>query len=533
MRTRHRTLILWAICGVVLATLLFAAPAFTASPRAVVVSEIAWMGTTVSYADEWIELYNNTGSPIDLTGWTLAAADGTPTISLSGSIPAGGYFLLERTDDTTVPGVAYDVKYTGDLGNGGEDLVLRDAGSGIVDRVDCSAGWYAGHNDAKVPMVRVDLAAEGSLAENWTYNPRCGTATNSLGEVHQCVLSETLTGTGFSYEVYFNDLATTATGITTDPTEMENRLLALIDGAQSSIDIALYGLDRQSVVDALISANGRGVTVRVVGDDDAALEYSAAYQQLVNAGIPPVLDDSGYIQHNKFLVVDSQVVWTGSTNFTDTGFTLNANNSVVITDTVMAGIYTQEFEEMWVDTYFHNDKSDNTTHLLDYNGTRVKSFFSPTDLVAFEVWGELAGADESIHFAMFYWTDPLLADRAIERMQEGVTVKGVWDQLGMANSGDQAERMCEAGAQIGTEDLPGKVHHKFAVIDVYGSDPTVILGSYNWTDSGAYQNDENTLIIHDAALAEAYYQEWERLWGTLTPERICNAPVVYLPLVEK
>ena len=48
----------------------------------VVISEIAWMGTTASDDDEWIELHNNTRSDFDLTGWTLQAADGTPSITL-------------------------------------------------------------------------------------------------------------------------------------------------------------------------------------------------------------------------------------------------------------------------------------------------------------------------------------------------------------------------------------------------------------------------------------------------------------------
>jgi len=43
------------------------------------------------------------------------------------------------------------------------------------------------------------------------------------------------------------------------------------------------------------------------------------------------------------------------------------------------------------------------------------------------------------------------------------------------------------------------------VIDVEGDDPVVILGSYNWTGSGAYDNDENTLIVYDRDLARAYY----------------------------
>jgi phosphatidylserine/phosphatidylglycerophosphate/cardiolipin synthase-like enzyme len=59
----------------------------------------------------------------------------------------------------------------------------------------------------------------------------------------------------------------------------------------------------------------------------------------------------------------------------------------------------------------------------------------------------------------------------------------------------------------------------------------VIMGSCNWTAAGAYDNDENTLIIHDRELAQAYYAEWQRLWATVPVERVCNALEVYLPAV--
>ena len=81
----------------------------SAAPGDVIISEIAWGGTAASANDEWIELYNTTASPIDLTGWTLNAADGSPSIALSGSIAGMGYFLLERTDDTTVSDIAADL----------------------------------------------------------------------------------------------------------------------------------------------------------------------------------------------------------------------------------------------------------------------------------------------------------------------------------------------------------------------------------------------------------------------------------------
>ncbi len=498
------------------------APNRSASYLEVVVNEIAWMGTASSATAEWVELYNNTNAAIDLTNWTLRALDGTPSITLTGSIPAHGYYLLERPSDATVPEVRADQIYTGALSNEGELLELRDATYTLIDAIDSSLGWFAGHADARVPMVRVDAAASGNQASNWTHNPRCGSPTNSAGISHTCTLTTTSVGTDLEYAVYFNPHATTAVTTTLTPTPMETALLNHLAAATSTIDLALYGLNRQSLINALIAAHQRGVTVRVVGDDDAALhEYAAGYQALLSAGIPVITDTSSYIQHNKFILIDAQVVWTGSTNFTDTGFTFNANNALVITSTTLADVYALEFEELWSGA-FQNGKTDNTPHLLDYNGTLVQSYFSPTDLVAFEVWDELAHTADTLHFAMFFWTDDLLAQRTVERLADGVEVYGVWDQLGAGNVASDDETLCAAGAHNAIESFPGKLHHKFAVLDVFGADPRVILGSYNWTDSGAYNNDENTLIIHDRALAAAYYQEWVTLWQAIPTYRVCN-----------
>ena len=69
---------------------------------AVYVNEIAWMGGADDANAEWIELLNSGASSVDLSGWTLVASDGSPTITLSGSIAGGGLYLLERTDDDSV-----------------------------------------------------------------------------------------------------------------------------------------------------------------------------------------------------------------------------------------------------------------------------------------------------------------------------------------------------------------------------------------------------------------------------------------------
>lgn len=121
----------------------------------VTISEIAWMGTSESANNEWIELHNTGSQDIDVSNWVLEAADGTPSIILSGIVLANEYFLLERTDDTSVPAVSAEHIYTGALGNGGEVLTLRDIAGTAIDTVNAGSGWLAGDNDTKETMQRV------------------------------------------------------------------------------------------------------------------------------------------------------------------------------------------------------------------------------------------------------------------------------------------------------------------------------------------------------------------------------------------
>lgn len=140
------------VCRIALSAL-FCAPALVSAE--VVISEVAWMGTQRSANDEWMELYNTGDTAVDLTGWQLTAADGSPAIALEGSIAPKSYFLLERTDDTSVPSVVADLIYTGALGNDGEVLQLTEANGSVVDRVDGSDAWaIGGDNDTKATLSR-------------------------------------------------------------------------------------------------------------------------------------------------------------------------------------------------------------------------------------------------------------------------------------------------------------------------------------------------------------------------------------------
>ncbi len=151
--------------------LLLAIPAMlmATDPGDVVINEVMWMGA-FHFSDEWIELHNTTGAVVDLTGWYILD-DGSATYNLSGSIAAGGYFLIEKTDSAT--SVAEDLVISSiSLGNTGDALELFDATATSIDLVSCAAGWYAGTNGSAgndYSMEQKNPAGPDN-ASNWADN---------------------------------------------------------------------------------------------------------------------------------------------------------------------------------------------------------------------------------------------------------------------------------------------------------------------------------------------------------------------------
>ena len=132
--------------------------------HSVMINEIAWAGTLASSGDEWIELYNPSAVTISLEGWILTDS-GDIEISLSGSVPAMGFFLLERTDDSAIADLQADQIYLGGLNNSGETLLLKDPVGAVIDTANLRGGsWLAGDASSRASMEREGGA---DIPGNW------------------------------------------------------------------------------------------------------------------------------------------------------------------------------------------------------------------------------------------------------------------------------------------------------------------------------------------------------------------------------
>lgn len=151
-------------------------PPATSTPAgflSVIINEVAWAGTAASANDEWIELYNPGSTSVNLVGWILRSSDGNPTINLTGSIPPGGYYLLERGDDTTVSDIPADQIYPGDsstaLNNNGEVLQLFDPQNRLIDSANSNGfSWPAGLASTFGTMERRGVITDSDTA--WITN---------------------------------------------------------------------------------------------------------------------------------------------------------------------------------------------------------------------------------------------------------------------------------------------------------------------------------------------------------------------------
>jgi hypothetical protein len=133
--------------------------------RLVLINEVAWGGTQADDTlAQWIELYNPQSTPINLNNWYLRIPN-KGNIPLSGSIPPGGYYLIERnqTDTNVVSDLVYAFPF---LDVNGDRLYLHSDTNNQVDSANSNGGpWPAGNRFVDyASMERRTNVADGDTA---------------------------------------------------------------------------------------------------------------------------------------------------------------------------------------------------------------------------------------------------------------------------------------------------------------------------------------------------------------------------------
>ncbi len=321
-------------------------------------------------------------------------------------------------------------------------------------------------------------------------------------------------GTGFGndwFQMYFTDpLSPAGHQYSGGP---DGPLVEAIDAARLSIDAAMYSLTLNSVRNALIRAQRRGLTVRVVMESDNL--HDSDPQALIQTGIPLLGDRQEGLMHDKFIVIDQTDVWTGSMNFTDSGAYADNNSLLHIRSAELAAVYEAEFSQMFLDDHFGATKQAlQSAGGLSIDGTTVSAYFSPEDHVGDALVQLLTGAQTSIYFLAYSFTSDPLGETIRQRAAGGVKVAGVMDaDQAKSNLGTEYDAFRADGLAVRLDGNPDQMHEKMMIID----GQTVVVGSYNFTRSADTSNDENLLVIRDPQIAAQCTLEFARVFDQATP----------------
>jgi len=320
----------------------------------------------------------------------------------------------------------------------------------------------------------------------------------------------------------------------TSSTDLETNIVNQILAATSTIDICMYNVNRNTYIYALKQVASQGVTVRYIAESDRT-NYSLHNNTL---NFPVLYADASGIMHDKFLIIDRDLpekatVVMGSYNFTNSNLYQGYNNMISIQDQSLAEIYTLEFEEMWGSSEdqpslstsrIGNAKTDNTPHTVFINGTKVESYFSPSDHTTSHIIDAIQTADTDLRFGLLAFTNNDLENAIFDL---SIPVKGLIEE--QYNGTETAQFQAKGFSIYDFEESGHFLHHKYGIVDAQSpdSDPILITGSHNWTYSAEKYNDENTLIIHDADIANIFLQEFEARWKTIVAiEKVNNHPQI-------
>jgi phosphatidylserine/phosphatidylglycerophosphate/cardiolipin synthase-like enzyme len=329
-----------------------------------------------------------------------------------------------------------------------------------------------------------------------------------------------------------------------------DRLCTFIDGARTSLDVAIYDAhldddDCDRLIATLDAAEARGVRVRAIYNDDhrdrpAALSPPASppagpsLLARLAASVPataiPGIPD---LMHNKYMIRDGETVWTGSTNWTADAWTHMENVIVVIPSADLATAFTQDFEQLWERRHVeHTGTFDDAPAHLDHNGAplAVRAIFSPGRgrILGQLVARRIAEANRRLRICSPVITSGPILSTLAERLDDTsfdakITVDRPqmeqalqqWGKDQRANWKIPLVQRIRASSRVAEK--PSRPYlagppHDYMHAKIVVCDDITFMGSYNLSHSGEL-NAENVIEVVSAPFADTCAEFCERVYA--------------------
>jgi phosphatidylserine/phosphatidylglycerophosphate/cardiolipin synthase-like enzyme len=302
-------------------------------------------------------------------------------------------------------------------------------------------------------------------------------------------------------------LGSDGTALMLMPDSHAGPIVALMNGAKSSIDLEIYQLQSPAAVAALVAAQQRGVAVRVMLEPKTvgAQNYKMVSPVLEHAGIavrttPPTFDSSHNVDHAKFMVIDGHELVFGSGNMVRSGLGGNPagefdNRDFWIRDTRSASV--AEAQRLFEADWNHTSTTSDT----------YRSLVLTPDNADAAILAVIDHAKTHLYLYNQSLNDATLLSHLAEAKQRGVDVHvllGMQPGFGGAPPANQPaiDELTAAGIPAAFY-TAHYLHGKVIVVD-----DEAFVGSQNFTSGGLIHNREVGEVLTSSTIVNALAQQF-------------------------
>jgi phosphatidylserine/phosphatidylglycerophosphate/cardiolipin synthase-like enzyme len=274
---------------------------------------------------------------------------------------------------------------------------------------------------------------------------------------------------------------------------LEERVIAAIDAATTSIDVQMYTFTVDRVADRLIAADGRGAPVRVILDANQ-VGAASTRSRLENGGVDVTYAPSGFPNaHAKYMVLDGATAFILSANFTLSGFDDQRNYAVIDRDAADVGDLAAVFAADW----------SGQPAALGCTRLQVTPGDARTRLLAL-----IAAATTTLDAELFYLSDSAVRQAIISAHQRGVAVRVLLaDPADMSENATTATTLTGAGVAVKVLANP-TVHAKLVI-----ADGVALIGSHNMSPTSLRDNREIGVLVREGNGPDLARTQFDSDWA--------------------
>jgi phosphatidylserine/phosphatidylglycerophosphate/cardiolipin synthase-like enzyme len=125
------------------------------------------------------------------------------------------------------------------------------------------------------------------------------------------------------------------------------RIRSLLKSAAQSVDICVFTITDDRISRPILDAHRRGVSVRIITDDEKAFDRGSDAEFLARNGVPLVVDRTRHHMHHKFAIFDNKRLLSGSYNWTRSAADRNEENFLITSDRILVKTFRKQFDKLW------------------------------------------------------------------------------------------------------------------------------------------------------------------------------------------